>query len=448
SYVVFMQGNAQETLTHELSADGTGVHMISFPLIPLTRDLSELLGIPDDDLLVARWDPQSPAENKYAIWPRVDPVAPGRAYWLRVFSDLTLELAGVKLAENRPAETPLKVGWNQVGSPRLEPVDIESLEFEAGGESAVSYEEAVEQRIIQAGVLGYSQEDGYTERRQMVPFEGYWIRCKRADGAIMRFPVGGAEAALTRSATSPAADDLAWEMPIVAEAGRMSGAARLGAASDAREGPDAHDLQAPPGFGPRVEVTFDPEGTGASRYRTDVRPTAAPEQTYALKVHSTLAHRPVQLRWPDVSEVPEDTVLTLIDESADRRVYMRTSGGYELPATDEGVSRRLTIKAHRRSTQPLLVSGMSAMQATSGTAQVVFTLSSPADVQVEVLNIAGRTVRAPSIGPQQSGQNTLSWNLRDNAGTMVPSGMYLVRMNARDDTGRQTQALRPLQITR
>jgi flagellar hook assembly protein FlgD len=127
---------------------------------------------------------------------------------------------------------------------------------------------------------------------------------------------------------------------------------------------------------------------------------------------------------------------------------MRTTGAYELPATEEGVSRRLRIKARMRTDQPLIVSGISAMQSTGSSARIIFTLSNAADVEAEVLNIAGRTVRRMAVGPSEPGQNTLSWNLRDNAGTMVPSGMYLVRLHARDDTGRRTQALRPLQITR
>ncbi len=449
SYVVFTQGNNQETLTHELSADGTGVHLVSFPLIPLGEDMPELLGIPAEDLLVARWDPQAPGDNRYRIWPRVDRVAPGRGYWARIFSDVSVEMTGVKVSQERVAEVPLKVGWNQVGSPRLDPVQVRSLEFEAGGEEPVGYQEAAEQQIIQAGVIGYSQAEGYTERDQMAPFEGYWIRCKRADGAIMRFPVPGTETTAASATGSEArSEKLSWEMPIIADAGRMSATARIGAASDASEGADIHDLQAPPAFGPGVEISLDPASTGTAGYLTDVRPAAAGEQTFRLKVHSTLPHQPVQLRWPDMSEVPDDTVVILHDEAADRQVYMRTTGAYELPASDDGVDRWLEVRASRRSSQPLIVSGMSAMQAAAGAAEIVFTLSSPADVQVEVLNIAGRTVRALPAGARDSGQNSLSWNLRDNGGTMVPGGLYLVRMKARDDTGRQAQALRPLQITR
>ncbi|MFW6437616.1 MAG: FlgD immunoglobulin-like domain containing protein, partial [Armatimonadota bacterium] len=447
SYAVFIEGNRQETLTHELSAAGTGLHMISFPLTPLTRDLSELLGVPDDDLLVARWDPQSPEDFKYAIWPRTDPVAPGRGYWIRIFSDQTINLEGVVPTEERPVDVPIRVGWNQIGSPRLDPVDISSLEFEAGGEAPVSYEEAVSQRIIQAGVLGYSQAEGYTERTQMAPFEGYWIRCLHPQGAIIRFPGPGATSASAAPPSSPT-DELEWSLPIVADAGALSGSARIGGASDATEGIDRHDIQAPPGFGPRVEVTLHPEGAKAAGYHADVRPASAATQTYSVKVKSTLPDTPVRLRWPDMSALPQEMAPVLIDEAAGREVHMRTTATYELAADEDGVDRVLAIKARKRSSQPLIASGMSAMQSTSETAQVVFALSNPADVEVEVLNIAGRAIRTLAIGGSEPGQTTLSWNLRDNRGTVVPAGTYLVRLRARDDSGRQTQALRPLQITR
>ncbi|MBD3292798.1 MAG: hypothetical protein GF393_07715, partial [Armatimonadia bacterium] len=444
SYVIFMQGNQQQTLNHQLSAEGTGVHMISFPLVPLTQDLSVLLGIPADDLLVARWDPRSPEQSKYAIWPRSDPVKPGRGYWIRLFSDLTLNLEGVLVPEERPFEVPLQVGWNQVGSPRGEGVDVTSLQFQANGEAAVGYDEAISQRVIQAGVFGYTQADGYTERDQMQPFEGYWIRCLNADGAIMRFPVPDTASASTQTATS-AQDELAWSLPIVAEAGRMSGSARIGAAAGASEGVDMHDLQAPPGFGPRVEVTLDPERTGEAGYLSDVRPAASPEQTYTMKISSTLAETPVRLRWPDMSDLPDDLAPMLVDMSADRRVYMRTSASYELPPGPEGVSRKLQIRMRKRSSQPLIVAGMSAMQGTSGSAEIVFTLSNSADVQVEVLNIAGRKIATLADGETApAGLSTCGWNGRSGSGTLVPGGRYLVRVSARADDGQQVQTLVPV----
>ncbi|MEA3403642.1 MAG: hypothetical protein U9R79_20530 [Armatimonadota bacterium] len=447
SYVTFLHGGQQRALTKKWSADPPGLHLISFPVRPLTQDLAALLEVDPDRLLVARWDPSLPGESKYAIWPRTEPVAPGRGYWLRIFDDVNLSLQGVQEPQERPVVVPLKVGWNMIGPPRTEPVEVASLQFAAEGEAAVDYAEAVERTIIQEGIFGYSSEEGYTIEETLRPFAGYWIRCLRADGALMRFPAVSVSSAQASASATPAGGDVRWRLPIVAEAAGMRGSAWIGAASDAADGLDRHDLQGPPAFGPHVSVRLDPAGEGSAAYISDVRP-AGSEGACRLRVLSTLPGQAVRLSWPDLSELPEDLAPMLVDEAAGSRTYMRTTAGMELPGGDEGVDRALRVELRSRCDAPLMVSAMSAMQAPGSAAQIVFSLSVPADVEVAVLNIAGRPIRGLGGGLQAPGQSTLSWNLRDNGGRLVPSGLYLVRLRARDDSGRQTQALRPLQINR
>lgn len=444
SYVTFLPGGSQETLTHDWSADGTGIHMISFPLTPLTQDLPELLGISSDRLLVARWDPRMSGDSKYRIWPRTDPVAPGRGYWLRVFDDASVTLEGVAESEQRPVTVPLSVGWNMIGPPRVGAVAVQDLELQAGAEEAVGYAQAVEGGIIQDGVYGYSADEGYEQRDELTRFEGYWIRCLRADGALLRFPALDTAAAQRPSTKQTTADTCRWRLPLVVEAGGMRGSAWIGVADGACAGLDRRDLQAPPDFGPRVTVRLAPPGGGA-RFFSDVRP--AGEGEYAVRVCSTLAGGPVRLRWPDMSEVPAELAPVLIDDAAGERVYMRTSAGYQMSAGADGLQRDLRIEITRRDDAPLMVTAMSAMQAGAG-AHVTLTLSAPAEVEATVLNIAGRTVRRIGEGYRGTGTTTLSWDLRDGGGQLVPGGLYLVRVHARDDDGRQAQLLRPLQITR
>ena len=448
SYVTFLYGGGQVVLTHTWSGAAPGLHLISFPLRPLTQDLAGLLGVPADELLVARWDPSLPGDSKYAIWPRTEPVAPGRGYWLRVFGDVALSLQGVLEPEDRPVTVPLRVGWNQIGSPRQDPVDVSSLRFEVDGEVAVGYDEAVAARIIQDGVFGYSPTEGYATVDQMVAFDGYWIRCLRGGGALLRFPALSTTAAQAASAsTAEAADGPAWRLPIVAEAAGMRGSAWIGAAHGAAEGLDRWDLQSPPDFGPGVRVRFDPEGLGEAGYISDVAPEGGAHR-HDMRVTSTLPGAQVRLSWPDMSELPEDLTAVLVDETRGRRVYMRTCAGYVIPAAEDGVDSRLRVEIAPRDSGPLVVSAMAALQANTGGVQISFTLSAAADVEVTVLNIAGRTVRSIDASPRAAGQSTLSWNLRDARGSAVPSGLYLVRLRANDDTGRQAQALRPMQITR
>jgi hypothetical protein len=447
SYVTFLHGSQQVSLTRQFSAAGSGLHLISFPLRPLTQNLPELLGVPEDQLLIARWDPQAPGANKYTLYPRTDPVIPGRAYWLRTFSDISLNLSGVLEPEDRPFVVPLKIGWNMIGSPRREPVDISTLMFEAGGEAAVSYQDAVAATIIQDGIFGYSQAEGYVQSEQMRPFEGYWIRCMSSGGALLRFPALAVDGT-SAPASVPRTEALQWQLPITVSAGTMRSSVQIGVADDAHDGMDRYDQQAPPGFGIHLTARLDPTGRGEGSYLRDVRPASAIESEFSLVVQSPLPHTPVRLSWPEMSDVPDDVTPVLIDDLTGKRTYMRTSAGAELAADESGVNRRLRIKCLKRSSMPLVISSMSAFQGSAGAAEIVFALSSAADVEVEILNIAGRPVRSIALGTREVGQNTLSWNLRDNTGTAVPTGMYLVRMNARDDSGRQAQALRPVQVTR
>lgn len=83
---------------------------------------------------------------------------------------------------------------------------------------------------------------------------------------------------------------------------------------------------------------------------------------------------------------------------------------------------------------------------TSAGAQITMQLSSAANVQVQVLNLAGRPV---ALLPEQSlspGLNTLYWNGLTTLGTKAPAGQYLVRVVARSAGGQQAQQLTGLRV--
>ena len=80
---------------------------------------------------------------------------------------------------------------------------------------------------------------------------------------------------------------------------------------------------------------------------------------------------------------------------------------------------------------------------------VTYSVSTPCQVTVEVLNIAGRKVRGlTQAAPAAAGTGTLSWNLRNDDGALAPAGQYLVTIEAIADNGQRVQALRPLHVTR
>jgi hypothetical protein len=96
----------------------------------------------------------------------------------------------------------------------------------------------------------------------------------------------------------------------------------------------------------------------------------------------------------------------------------------------------------------VVVSGAVA-EPTSRGAEIAFSLSAPANVTVEVLNLAGRPVAVLAQDrPADSGSQRLVWNGQSASGTTAPSGRYLVRVSARAGGGLQATALVPLTLPR
>lgn len=97
---------------------------------------------------------------------------------------------------------------------------------------------------------------------------------------------------------------------------------------------------------------------------------------------------------------------------------------------------------------PLTITSTSAAPTPAGGAEILFTLSSAANVTVKALNITGRPV-ATIVRDQvaQAGLRRVVWSGRADAGTMAPSGRYLVQIEARSGDGTQARGLCPLGLT-
>ena len=94
----------------------------------------------------------------------------------------------------------------------------------------------------------------------------------------------------------------------------------------------------------------------------------------------------------------------------------------------------------------LTVTGAAAVP-TAGGAEVFFTLSAPADVTVEVVNIAGRPVaRLAQERTSEAGLQRLMWNGQSLSGTAAPAGRYLIRVTAHAADGTESTALATVSV--
>jgi hypothetical protein len=94
----------------------------------------------------------------------------------------------------------------------------------------------------------------------------------------------------------------------------------------------------------------------------------------------------------------------------------------------------------------IVIGGASASPTAAGV-EIGFVLSAPADVTVEVLNIAARPVATVvSAHPAGPGLQRVTWNRLSTHGTRAPAGRYLIRLTARDTQGAQSSIVTPVTL--
>ncbi len=71
-----------------------------------------------------------------------------------------------------------------------------------------------------------------------------------------------------------------------------------------------------------------------------------------------------------------------------------------------------------------------------GKAEWVYNLSAqPAVLRLEILDSAGKVVRALAPEDKAKGDHTLTWDGKDQGGNKLPEGVYALRVTAKDDAG-------------
>jgi hypothetical protein len=343
SYDVLFPAGTRAPVVRQFQFGTNGLYLMSVPVTPLAADPAEALGIPADQLLLARWKPNAPGGGRYDAYPAMDPILPGQGYWLRVLSDTTVAVEGIVPSTTDDVVTPLYPGWNMVGCARTTGVDAGQLLVQRGAADSQPWSDAVDQGWVQGGVWAYDQTEGYRLAGRLEPWGGYWVRCLLPEGASLISPApSGASAAAAEQATAEAAPSplgpTAWQVPFALRAGPMRSQAVMGGAAAATDGYDQrYDLQAPPPFSdqPTLRFVHSDWGANSGEYVTDIRGRRA---TGPWRLGVTGVPRGVRgvLRWPDLSSLPAGSEPFLIDRSTGTEVPLRTTDRYEFPGRSRG----------------------------------------------------------------------------------------------------------------
>ncbi len=426
------------------------------PSDPAARHIADILGIDDDgDSDLAYWDPTLDG-GAYVIWSTTPNAAVfqqalGRAWWLKTDEPIVVNVSG----EGAPAgdfEQQVVAGWNQLGNPFAGTLNFADTEVTGIGQGTpVSLQTSNQLGYTRDYAWGY---DPFENSYRLItganlPFasseiesgEGVLFLARRPATLVLKEPTGVAAAA--RDEERPSFDG--WALRLVAEAGEVADTDNfLGVSSCADQ---LNGVISPPRPDTDLDLYFVRPGAADARLATDFA-QSQDEAEWQIRVACTMPGATVRLSWPDLSQLPADCRPVLTDNRTGRSVYLRTSTGYSYDVGDEPGEAAFTLRIAGDGAEALAVNALSVAPAGGG-AQVAYSLSRAGSVDIEVLNIAGRTVRrlvadrAQEAGPQQ-----VTWDGRNASGAPAPAGTYLVRVRARAADGQQVSAIRSLQLDR
>lgn len=460
-----------------------GISMVSFPFRNLAiTDPTIILGTPMAELALVRWWPLERGVDKYAFYPdaraslvppdtqqddpneRTVPHPPaGLGYFLSIPREAVLDIQGEPLQDVASSHIRLyhgqypPRGWNMIGNPYPDPVNWGSVEFETAQrrmDLRAAIREGVTGGVLFQFVQGTGNQPGFYDfsadplAATLEPGVGYWIHVNEDVRAIVYGGASGGAQLADGAGNDVEADG--WSLTLQARAGDfVDPKTIIGVMSTASAGYDPQwDLPKPPPLvdGLQMSMVRPNWGAHSGRYARDIM-GPGDDAEWKIEVASSLPNTEVEVSWPDLNaEVSDDVRLVLEDLDTGRTVYMRTSTGYRFQTGPDGAVRNLRIYV-QESGRALTVQSMSA-QSAGGGAAITYSVSQASEVSVEVMNIAGRTVkRFPERVVEGGQQETLVWNGVSDRGSLVPSGRYIVRLTALAPDGQTVRAIRPFSVS-
>jgi hypothetical protein len=472
----------------------SGLHMISLPydfslLSALQMRPSAVFGLPTDQVVVARWLPtdttptskyhyfggDTGVEDQYASFVPLDteeepyvvasPPA-GLGYFINADSTATINtgnaapLTGVleyRIQLSFGSSWPR--GWNMIGCPFQDAVSWSTVEFVTDGvrqdlvsAMASGITEGIIFELKTSGGVPYYDFAANPLGAAIQPWKGYWVHVLKNTTLVLYNSVGASAAKpATLANATPSTDN--WSLRFgAAVSGGLDPTNYVGVSCAASTGGDSLDVPEPPAVSSGVSV-FMPRnswGQRAGNYARDIRPPVVGSEQWDVVVTCAQPAADVTVSWPDLNAtVPAGVALVLKDLDAGRVIYMRTTAGYTYRSASAGEERHLAIVATAGADGQLLLSGVTTTRAGARRVIISYSVNQAADVEAEIVNVAGRSIRklgATAVTPGQA--QSLNWDCRSTQGSAVPAGRYLLRLTARTQSGQAVQSVRAFQLGR
>ena len=443
-------------------SDWSGTRTIQVTLVPLIKSGVRLVACP----VIGPTDPKSVFAFDDDKWAWYDPTSGyllypnsqtnlqvGKGYWAKFVQDTKPNVKGDLPDATKPFSISLKKGWNLIGNPWLVDLvwDLSSIHVKMGGQ-----EKALKDLGENEGVEPYAWRwDGSNYRLvfdrtiitgvdyNLPSWEGAWVYA-HTDCELVLPPPSQSKGRGTRGEGRVAKGN-GWSMRLQASVNGSVGEVVLGIANGTR-GLAVGLPPEPPTGNNGVQVILLKNNTPLA---VDVRNDGSRRQEWEVLVRfgtrdggrGTSERKEVVLTFDGIGYAPKDVSAWLVDTVTGKRLYLRTQPSYRFVAQEGEVERKFKVVVERGNYRPLRVVGLKATPMRGQGVVIEFSLTKPAKVEAEVLTLTGRRVAILDAGSSEGLTRRIVWRGVGIEGQKVGSGVYLVRVRAVDEEGRETQAV-------
>lgn len=315
-----------------------GLTAIGLPVDPYAGSAAEVLGLPENETQVARWNG---SRNRYEFFPDCGPMSQGLGFFVRSEVAKAVDIPGRAMA-NTPIAVALRPGWNLVANPLNETIPPGQIRVAVAANSPTSFNEA---RGVSLGTEFFSFTPGapdtasgmpeggtLTPATTFQPGQAYFVRVFAAEGATLLFmPSSASTSSREPRATTPS--PVAWEMRAGLTGPEGASEVRIGQARAATRGFDREfDTELPPSPG-----GFQASVSSPALFR-DIRKHLA-QDTYRVRFDGLRPGQIYTVRLEVLRGTPGS--YTLLDASSKARRKFSGNGTYTFRAL--GPSRVISL---------------------------------------------------------------------------------------------------------
>ena len=373
-------------------------------------------------------------------------------------------------------------GWNQIGNPYLYAIPLSEIQVDDGTGDIVTLATAgdsLHQWVLPVSfrynttsptASNWTYEMLNNSGDMIAPMEGIWIFVKKG-GLTFTFTGTNVSGVDVRLRAAKVSTNLAtqsgrsstnnWKLRLSAQSPSGSDMTNyIGVAPKATDSADYYKIEKPPVVGNQLSLDIlHPEwaNTGG-RYTQDLRSPATTQKTWNILVRSAHPNEEVTLTWPDIAaSLPKSVNLKLIDQETKVERSLRNTSSYVINTGANGTRSIQIVAEPGRTSSRVAITNFDVIANADGraagpqTVTIHYGLSQAAETRIYVRS-GGRTVRTLTATTRAAtnGSNTGStvWDVKDDKGVTLPTGSYVIELEALSADGQRARQTRPYLLTR